>query len=386
MKYFFCKKLKISDNKQQDIKMSSTQTFNRDISSSTDEKSTIMLESIYIPRVYANIPTHFIAETFESLNIGAVDRVEAIPRPGDKTTYMAFVYFSSWNVENKAAVHLAERINSPSSDTPQARIVYDDPWYWILLPNKSKKEEKTETLPSDGICAQQWELQQKWQKNQAELIEHEMQQQQVEELTSTEEFNIVLDMVEDLQVRLRASEKKNDDNENRILKLQQDLYDVRTILLTGQSSMTILDHYPPLPVIDVDTNVDNDPMIADIIQHAWKCPLGVKAPPPPPPLKLTRQTATGYPFPQLTCLSDGYPSSHPKLTRQNAMNWCNDDEDTETTEQEHLIEMIQKGLDEGRISRRHQHRPRSEVLVDMMGLVYHDKNDVDNDAKFWCDP
>ena len=368
--------------------MSSTTTLNSDISSSTDEKSTIMLESIYIPRVYANIPTDFIAETFESLNIGAVDRVEAIPRPGDKTTYMAFVYFSSWNVENKAAVHLANRINSPSSDTPQARIVYDDPWYWILLPNKSKKEEKTaETLPSDGICAQQWELQQKWQKKQEELkLEREIQRQQVE-LTSTEEFNIVLDMVEDLQVRLRASEKKNDDNENKILRLQQDLYDVRTILLTGQSSMTILDHYPSLPVIDVDTNVDNDPMIADIIQHAWKCPchtrmncpLGVKAPIPPPPLKLTRQTATGYLSPHL---SDGYPSSPPKLTRQNAMNWWNDDEDTE---QEHLIE-IQKGLDEGRISRRHQHRPRSEVLVDTMGLVYQDKNDVDNDAKFWCDP
>lgn len=386
--------------------MSSTTTFNCDTSSS-NEKSTIMLESIYIPRVYGNIHTDFIAETFESLNIGVVDRVEAIPRPGDKTTYMAFVYFSSWNVENKAAVHLAERINSPSADTPQARIVYDDPWYWILLPNKSKKEEKTETLPSDGICAQQWELQQKWQKKQEELkIEREMQQQQ-EELTSTEEFNILLDMVEDLQVRLRASEKKNDDNENKILRLQQELYDIRTILLTGQLPSVFANYPPPLPVIDVDTNVDNDPMIADIIKHAWKCPchtrmhcpLGAMPPVPPlssqlkredtilpPPPKLTRQTATGYLCsPKLTRMtSDGYPSSPPKLVRQNATNWNDEDEDTEQ-EQEHMIE-IQKGLDEGRISRRHHKRPRSEVLVDTMGLVYQDKNDADDDAKFWCDP
>jgi len=379
-----------------------------------------MLESIYIPRVYANIHTDFIAETFESLNIGVVDRVEAIPRPGDKTTYMAFVYFSSWNVENKAAVHLAERINSPSLDTPQARIVYDDPWYWILLPNKSKKEEKTETLPSDGICVQQWELHEKWQKKQEQLkLEYEIQQQ--EQLTSTEEFNIVLDMVEDLQVRLRTSEKKNDDNESRILRLQQELYDIRTILLTGQQLPSAFVNYPPLPVIGVDTNVDNDHMIADIIKHTWKHPLGVSPPVPPPgspikrekttgnyyysppptrrqtddddiippPLKLTRQIASGYLCsPKLTMTSDGYPSSPPKLIRQNATNWYDEDEDTEQEqeqEQEHLIE-IQKGLDEGRISRRYQYRPRSEVLVDTMGLVYQDKNDADDDAKFWCDP
>lgn len=132
----------------------------------------IALDSIYIPRVYANITTEFIADTFEKLDLGTVDRVEAVPRDGDKTSYMAFVYFASWNTENKAAVNLANRIKCPKPGESQARIVYDDPWFWILLPNKSEKKKEQP------------------------------------ELTSEETVDILYDMIEDLQTRLLKNEKE----------------------------------------------------------------------------------------------------------------------------------------------------------------------------------
>lgn len=162
------------------------------------------LSSIYIPRVYANISTEFVADTFERLNLGLVERVEVVPRPGDKTTYMAFVYFTSWNTDNKSAVNIAIRINTP--DGPQARIVYDDPWYWILLPNNSAKPSKDKDT----------------------LTKHEAE-------TENKVDKIIFDMIEDLQIRLNISEEKNRKNEKKIHGLQKELYDVKTILMmTGE--------------------------------------------------------------------------------------------------------------------------------------------------------
>lgn len=224
------------------------------------------LSSIYIPRVYANLSTEFVADTFESLNLGVVDRVEAVPRPGDKTTYMAFVYFASWNTENKAAVHLAQRINTPGG--PQARIVYDDPWYWILLPNKSAKPSKSDddkaleefNRSNSCIPAQEiWEAEerrQKREKEEEELMEEleglveELEFEDAlnkQELETEEKMDILFDMIEDLQVRLKVSEEKNQKNEKKIERLQKELCDVRTILLTGEATVDCCPPVPPVP-------------------------------------------------------------------------------------------------------------------------------------------
>lgn len=170
------------------------------MSATTTFEMPIALDSLYIPRVYANITTEFIAETFENLDLGTVDRVEAVPRDGDNTSYMAFVYFSSWNTENKAAINLANRIKCPKPGENQARIVYDDPWFWILLPNKSeKKKEETE-------------------------------------LTSEETVDILYDMIEDLQTRLLESKKEHEMEMN---KMKMELSQLREMML--------FDPVPPSP-------------------------------------------------------------------------------------------------------------------------------------------
>lgn len=170
------------------------------MSATTTFEMPIALDSLYIPRVYANITTEFIAETFENLDLGTVDRVEAVPRDGDNTSYMAFVYFSSWNTQNKAAVNLANRIKCPKPGESQARIVYDDPWFWILLPNKSEKKAP------------------------------------VASLTSEETVDILYDMVEDLQTRLLESKKEHELEMN---EMKMELSHLREMLL--------FDPAPPSP-------------------------------------------------------------------------------------------------------------------------------------------
>jgi len=92
--------------------------------------------SIYIPRVFNNISNQKIINAFEQYDIGTISSIDVNRKTGlDGTCYkVVFVHFSHWNEHNSAAINLRERIENPEKE---ARLVYDDPWYWILLPNTS---------------------------------------------------------------------------------------------------------------------------------------------------------------------------------------------------------------------------------------------------------
>lgn len=90
--------------------------------------------SIYIPRLFANISAERIIGVFENLRLGKISYIDFVPRDQDPGTKMAFIYFQEWYTNNVACEHLIERINDHERE---ARIVYEDPYYWILLPNNS---------------------------------------------------------------------------------------------------------------------------------------------------------------------------------------------------------------------------------------------------------
>lgn len=94
-----------------------------------------MSYSILIPRVFINTSQSKIKKSFESLNIGIVSHVKFIVKMDKyKNPYKnAYVYFHSW-FENDAALNLKNKIEDP---TYTAKVVYNDPWYWIVLPNTS---------------------------------------------------------------------------------------------------------------------------------------------------------------------------------------------------------------------------------------------------------
>ena len=92
--------------------------------------------SFYIPSVsieHANY--QYFYDVFNTLNIGMVKRVDFQPK-NDSPTFMAFVHMVKW-YENEAVMNLQEKILNEDPNVHEARIVHDDPDYWVIKPNKN---------------------------------------------------------------------------------------------------------------------------------------------------------------------------------------------------------------------------------------------------------
>jgi len=101
--------------------------------------------SLYIPRVFANFDTNFIANVFEELNIGNVRNVDIVEKIGKdgKIYNSAYVHFNYW-YDGTVAENFHARVLDPNKE---ARIVYQDPWYWNVYENKGKKYVRGERRP-----------------------------------------------------------------------------------------------------------------------------------------------------------------------------------------------------------------------------------------------
>ena len=98
--------------------------------------STFANISLYIPHVFANITKNKIVETFEKLRIGSINRIDFLNKKSKKSNYNAvYIHFSEW-YDNSAARNFQERVLDPNME---ARVVYDEPWFWIVLENKRHK-------------------------------------------------------------------------------------------------------------------------------------------------------------------------------------------------------------------------------------------------------
>jgi hypothetical protein len=98
--------------------------------------STFANISLYIPHVFANITKNKIVETFEKLRIGSINRIDFLNKKSKKSNYnAAYIHFSEW-YDNIASRNFQQRVLDPNME---ARVVYDEPWFWIVLENKRHK-------------------------------------------------------------------------------------------------------------------------------------------------------------------------------------------------------------------------------------------------------
>lgn len=99
--------------------------------------SSINNMSLYIPHIFDNFTKDDVASVFEKCLIGKVEHIDFISKLGKdgKTYNAAYIHFEYW-FENSTAARFQERILDGKKE---ARLVYDDPWYWIVLENKAKK-------------------------------------------------------------------------------------------------------------------------------------------------------------------------------------------------------------------------------------------------------
>jgi len=93
--------------------------------------------SLYIPHIFANYSKNDVVKVFEDLSIGKVKNIDFISKMGNdnKPYNAAYIHFDYW-YENVAAINFQERVLNPKKE---ARLMYEDPWFWLVLENKSRK-------------------------------------------------------------------------------------------------------------------------------------------------------------------------------------------------------------------------------------------------------
>ena len=101
--------------------------------------------SLYIPHIFANFDKDFVASVFEKLNIGKVKNIDFILKTNGqgKEYNAAYIHFEYWH-DTIAARNFHSRVVNPNEE---ARIVYDEPWFWVVLENKARKYVPGERKP-----------------------------------------------------------------------------------------------------------------------------------------------------------------------------------------------------------------------------------------------
>jgi predicted P-loop ATPase/GTPase len=90
-----------------------------------------IFDSLFIPRLFSNISKDEIRNVFEKY--GVVDYIDLVAKPGGHNS--AYVHFKMLYC-NDLVILLNNDLNNPEK---QARVVYNNPWYWIVLKNTSAK-------------------------------------------------------------------------------------------------------------------------------------------------------------------------------------------------------------------------------------------------------
>ena len=96
--------------------------------------------SLIIPRVFPQwVDEQLIIDIFDRQRLGRVYKVSIIHMKRESKRcghpmYKAFVYFSAW-YDNIVAYNFQQRIFANGN----AKVVYDDPWYWVAMENKQQR-------------------------------------------------------------------------------------------------------------------------------------------------------------------------------------------------------------------------------------------------------
>ena len=85
--------------------------------------------SIYIPVVFKYLDAAFVKDVFELLDYGVVKKVDLVVKR-EQNYNVAYVHFRKWNESR-----MVERFQESILNDGSARVVYNDPTYWIVCEN-----------------------------------------------------------------------------------------------------------------------------------------------------------------------------------------------------------------------------------------------------------
>jgi hypothetical protein len=95
--------------------------------------------SICIPRVFTSTTRRDIYEVFEKLKLGAVDRIDLVPKVNDRGEHYnkVFIHFKVWNTKDATAVATRDKLLKGE----EIKIVYREPWFWKCTASRVEKPE-----------------------------------------------------------------------------------------------------------------------------------------------------------------------------------------------------------------------------------------------------
>jgi len=90
---------------------------------------------LYVPHVFPNFDKDYVTNAFS--NIGEVSRVDFIAKVDrNGNNYNAlYVHFNKWYTNGTAFQFYFDVVD----ERKEARLYHDGQWYWIVLPNNTKK-------------------------------------------------------------------------------------------------------------------------------------------------------------------------------------------------------------------------------------------------------
>jgi hypothetical protein len=99
--------------------------------------------------MFSNITEARIISVFKTNYLGDVHHVDFVPKKdkNGKPYNAAYVHFARW-YDNNIVSGFQDRIRNDK----QARVAYDDPWFWIALENtgvKAENPDKVSLVSSD---------------------------------------------------------------------------------------------------------------------------------------------------------------------------------------------------------------------------------------------
>jgi len=140
--------------------------------------------SVYIPILRNQVTEEQIMEVFNKLDIGKVSRVDFINKTNkNQMVRQAFVHFEYW-YETMTSIVLQQRILDTSIN---ARLVYDDPYFWPLLPTHNPAPEQPEYAKETNIITM--EIMQKRINNLEKSVQKLNIQQTIQNDTISQLYN-----------------------------------------------------------------------------------------------------------------------------------------------------------------------------------------------------
>ena len=104
--------------------------------------------SLCIPRVFPNLTWKYIKDVIEGQGWGEVERVDVVKKENDKGEKFnrVFIHFKKWNEDEETMKVRNELIG----ETKGVKLVYDEPWFWIIRKSNVPRPTKTVVVKKDS--------------------------------------------------------------------------------------------------------------------------------------------------------------------------------------------------------------------------------------------